>query len=58
MSKETEFVKYVRNHLKEYGFSLIFGRGELLNVGSARCMGYFYENSGVKEIRVAKKCKS
>lgn len=58
MNKETEFVNFIRDHLKEYGFSLIFGRGVFLNVGGARCMGYFYEDAGIKEIRVAKKCKS
>lgn len=54
MSQEAEFVKHIRNHLKEYGFTLIFGRGENVNVGQSRCSGYFLANKSCKEIRVAK----
>ena len=41
MTKETEFVKHIRKHLEEYGFSLVFGKGKRVNVGGARCEGYF-----------------
>lgn len=41
MTKETEFVKHIRKHLEEYGFSLVFGKGRRVNVGGARCEGYF-----------------
>jgi hypothetical protein len=54
MSKEAEFVKHIRNHLREYGFKLIFGKGENVNVGESRCSGYFLANRTIKEIRVAK----
>ena len=54
MSKEAEFVKHIRNHLREYGFKLIFGKGENVNVGESRCSGYFLANRTTKEIRVAK----
>jgi|688.fasta_scaffold323875_1 hypothetical protein len=54
MCREAEFVSHIRNHLKEYGFSLIFGRGKSLNVGNARCDGYFLAEGNYKEIRVAR----
>jgi hypothetical protein len=57
MTKETEFVKHVRKHLEEYGFSLTLGRGKKVNVGNARCDGYFIYGRTKKErkIRVAKR---
>lgn len=54
-SKETKFVNHIRNHLKEHGFVLVFGRGKSLNVGKSRCDGYFLAEKQFKEIRVAGK---
>ena len=52
MTNTKRFVSHVRNHLKEYGFVLVFGRGSKVNINSARCEGYF-STSPSKEIRVA-----
>jgi hypothetical protein len=56
MTKEQELVKHIRDHLKEHGFRLILGRGKKVNVGDARCEGYFSVGDTKKErqIRVAK----
>jgi hypothetical protein len=58
MTKETEFVKHIRKHLKEYGFSLIFGTGRRVNVGGARCEGYFNYGKTKKERRIVVARKS
>ena len=54
MATRTErFVKHVRQHLKDYGMRLIFGRGSLVNLGTGgRTVGYFDDFE--KAIRVAK----
>jgi len=53
MTKETEFVKHIRKHLEEYGFSLVFGKGKRVNVGGARCEGYFNYGKTKNERRIA-----
>jgi hypothetical protein len=60
MMKEKEFIKHIRSHLKEYGFKLVFGRGKRVNVGNARCGGYFIYHRQKKDrkICVAKKGES
>ena len=58
MTKETEFVKHIRKHLEEYGFSLIFGRGRRVNVGKARCEGYFNHGRTKKERKIVVASKS
>ena len=58
MTKETEFVKHIRKHLEEYGFSLVFGKGRRVNVGGARCEGYFNYGKTKKERRIVVARKS
>jgi len=58
MTKETEFVKHIRKHLEEYGFSLVFGTGRRVNVGGARCEGYFNYGKTKKERRIVVARKS
>lgn len=53
MSTTNNFVSHVRNHIGQYGFKLIMGRGKQVNVGNARCEGFFLD-SPRKEIRIAK----
>jgi hypothetical protein len=48
-----QFVKFVRQHLAEYGMKLIIGRGKHVNVDGFRCSGYFDESG--KAIAVAGK---
>jgi hypothetical protein len=46
------FLKHVREHLKEYGGKLVFGRGDRVNCGDGcRSIGYFSDRP--LEIRVA-----
>jgi len=58
MTKETEFVKHIRKHLEEYGFTLVFGKGKRVNVGGARCEGYFTYGKTKKERRIVVAGKS
>ena len=58
MTKETEFVKHIRKHLEEYGFSLVFGKGKRVNVGGGRCEGYFNYGKTKKERRIVVARKS
>ena len=58
MTKETEFVKHIRKHLEEYGFSLVFGKGKRVNVGGGRCEGYFNYGKTKKERRIVVAGKS
>lgn len=51
--RNRQFVRHVKNHLAEYGMSLVIGRGKLVNVGGYRCVGYFDE--GKRVIKIAKK---
>lgn len=53
MTNTKRFVSHVRNHLKEYGFVLIFGKGRQVNISSSRCEGYFSDSPN-REIRVAR----
>ena len=46
-----QFVRFVKQHLAEYGMQLIIGRGKFVNSGNSRCEGYFHE--GEKVIRIA-----
>ena len=48
-----QFVKFVRQHLAEYGMKLIIGRGKHVNTDGFRCSGYFDESGGT--IAVARK---
>ena len=50
--RNRQFVRHVKNHLAEYGMSLVIGRGKLVNVGGYRCVGYFDE--GQKVIKIAR----
>lgn len=50
--KVNEFIKFVRNELKEYNMDLIFGRGAEVNINGFRSSGCFDEH----QIRVARKC--
>ena len=36
-----QFVKFVRNHLKQYGGKLIIGRGKQVNCNGIMCPGFF-----------------
>jgi hypothetical protein len=38
-----QFVRFVKQHLAEYGMRLIIGRGKYVNTGHGRCEGYFNE---------------
>jgi hypothetical protein len=46
-----QFVRFVKQHLAQYGMKLIIGRGKFVNSGNSRCEGYFHE--GEKVIRIA-----
>ena len=46
-----QFVRFVRQHLAQYGMKLIIGRGKFVNSGNSRCEGYFHECE--KVIRIA-----
>lgn len=50
--RNRQFVRHVKNHLAEYGMSLVIGRGKLVNVGGYRCVGYFDE--GKRVIKIAR----
>jgi hypothetical protein len=51
-----KFLKHVREHLKEYGGKLVFGRGNKVNCGDGcRSIGYFSDRP--LEIRVATKSR-
>jgi hypothetical protein len=51
-----KFLKHVREHLKEYGGKLVFGRGKRVNCGDGcRSVGYFSDRP--LEIRVAGKSR-
>lgn len=51
-TRNHQFVRYVKNHLAQYGMRLVIGRGKLLNCGGYRCEGYF--NDREKIIKIAK----
>ena len=46
-----QFVRFVKQHLAQYGMKLIIGRGKFVNSGNSRCEGYFHECE--KVIRIA-----
>jgi hypothetical protein len=46
-----QFVRFVRQHLAQYGMKLVIGRGKFVNSGNSRCEGYFHECE--KVIRIA-----
>lgn len=50
------FVRYVQNHLREYKFRLIWGKGKTVNVDGYRSQAYFCEQE--KVIKIAKNNKS
>lgn len=52
MTKETLFVRHVRKHIGEYGFTLVFGKGKRVNVGNARCSGYFNYGRNKRERKI------
>lgn len=45
-----QFVKFVRNHLKQYGGKLIIGRGENVNCNGIMCPGFFDDKSLIIKI--------
>ena len=45
-----QFVRFVKQHLAEYGMKLVIGRGKFVNTGHGRCEGYFNEIEGVIKI--------
>jgi hypothetical protein len=47
-----QFVRFVRNHIKQYGGKLIIGRGENVNCNGILCPGFFDDRDLV--IKVAK----
>ena len=51
--RERQFVRYVKNHLAEYGMKLIIGSGKKVNCNGCRCEGYFDETK--KLIKIAGK---
>ena len=53
LKAQREFVQMAREHLKEHGCRIVFGRGQELNCGGYRASGYF--NDGDRELRVARK---
>jgi hypothetical protein len=56
MTRTERFVDHVRKHLKEYGMTLIFGRGSSVNLGTGgRTFGYFDDFE--KVIRVGRQHK-
>lgn len=52
-SRNHQFVRYVKNHLAEYGIKLVIGQGRMVNVGGYRAVGYFSESE--KVIKIARK---
>lgn len=48
-----QFVKFVRQHLAEYGMKLVIGRGRKVNSDGCRCSGYFDEDQ--KHIKIGRK---
>lgn len=50
---DRDFLKYVKNHLKEHGFKLVVGKGRMVNGGGYRVHAFFSEST--KEIRVGSK---
>lgn len=53
---DKDFLKFVKNHLKEHGFKLIIGRGKMCNAGGFRVHAYFSEDT--KQIRISSKCNN
>jgi hypothetical protein len=51
MGKEyNQFVKFVRNHIKQYGGKLILGRGANVNCNGIMCPGFFDDKSLIIKI--------
>lgn len=51
-----QFVRFVKNHLADYGMKLVIGRGKTVNTDGFRCSGFF--NEDLKVIKVAGKAEN
>ena len=52
MNKKTkEFVKYVREHLKEYGGTLKIGKGKEVNTGEGLRASGLSTGAGLRKVR-------